>query len=412
MTHRLIRTALAALALSASVARADDGGPPTLSFSGFGTLGAAHSSERQADFTSTSLKPDGAGYSRRWSADVDSRLGAQMIADITGQVSVVVQLVSEQGPDNSYRPTVEWANVKFQVTPDFSVRVGRIQLPAYMVSDSRKVGYANAWIRPPVEVYDLEPISSSDGLDLQYRVNIGQVSATVQALYGRSDPRLPVGSGNAKARDARGVAVNGERGAATVHVAYLKANVTLDALDPLFAGFRQFGPQGVALADQYGTTNKPFTFLTVGGAFDPGDWFVQAEWGRADNHSAFLRKSAWYVTGGIRRGALTPHATYAHAKADSATSDPGLTLSTLPPSLAGPASALNAGLNAVLAMAPVQNTVSLGMRWDFAKNVAAKIQYDHLRIGAGSPGTLINPQPAFQTGGSVNVFSAAIDFLF
>ncbi len=61
---------------------------------------------------------------------------------------------------------------------------------------------------------------------------------------------------------------------------------------------------------------------------------------------------------------------------------------------------------------PVQNTLSIGGRWDFMSNAALKLQYDHTDIGAGSSGVLINLQPGYQTGGKVNVFSATIDFVF
>jgi hypothetical protein len=86
-------------------------------------------------------------------------------------------------------------------------------------------------------------------------------------------------------------------------------------------------------------------------------------------------------------------------------------LSTLPPFLVGPATGLNAALNATLASIADQRTMSVGARWDFMKNVAFKAQYDHTRIGAGSPGLLINIQPGFQSGGTVNLFSLAIDFV-
>jgi len=80
--------------------------------------------------------------------------------------------------------------------------------------------------------------------------------------------------------------------------------------------------------------------------------------------------------------------------------------------LAGPAMGLNAALNAILGSIAVQNTTSAGVRWDFMKNVDLKLQYDHTRLGAGSPGTLINLQPGFQPGSALNIFSAVIDFLW
>jgi hypothetical protein len=48
--------------------------------------------------------------------------------------------------------------------------------------------------------------------------------------------------------------------------------------------------------------------------------------------------------------------------------------------------------------------VSIGTRWD--------VQYDRTRLGTGSPGTLINLKSGFQTGGTVNLFSVAIDFVW
>jgi hypothetical protein len=83
----------------------------------------------------------------------------------------------------------------------------------------------------------------------------------------------------------------------------------------------------------------------------------------------------------------------------------------LPPSLAGAATELNVGLNYLLSNISIQNTISVGLRWDVLRNVAMKVQYDHSRIGAGSPGTLINRQPDFRPGSAMNLFSATLDFV-
>jgi hypothetical protein len=84
----------------------------------------------------------------------------------------------------------------------------------------------------------------------------------------------------------------------------------------------------------------------------------------------------------------------------------------LAPAEAGFAAGLNGGLNSVLEMIADQKTVAAGTRWDFAKNFDLKLQVDHTRLGAGSSGTLINIQPGFVPGGTVNLFSATIDFVF
>jgi hypothetical protein len=410
--RNLAAIALIALSLCAASALADESGMPKFSFSGFGTLGAVHSSEDQADFAAGNLRPSGAGHSHAWSAAVDSRIGAQVSALFSPQFSAVVQVISEQRYDNSYAPTVEWANLKYQFTPDFNVRAGRIVLPAFLVSEHRKVGYANPWVRPPVEVYSLVPISSSDGVDASYRVTAGEFTSTFQGSYGSNETKLPNGGGTAKAKDAWGITYTAEVGDVTAHVSYHRANLTLASYKPLFDAFRQFGAEGVAIAERYDVQDKPFAFIGIGATYNPGRWFAMGEWGSTDSHSVLGKRSAWYISSGYRFGRFTPYVTFAQAKADSNTSDPGLTVAALPPFLQGTAAGLNAALNSALGTIAVQKTVSIGGRWDFAQNTALKLQFDHTRLGAGSAGTLINLQPGFQPGGKFTVFSAAIDFVF
>jgi hypothetical protein len=138
---------------------------------------------------------------------------------------------------------------------------------------------------------------------------------------------------------------------------------------------------------------------------------VISEWAHARLNSFLGDNTAWYASGGYRVGQFTPYVTYAHESAAS-NSDPGLALTGLPPAAAGFAAGLNAGLNAILQAIPAQSTVSLGTRWDFAKNLDLKVQFDHTRIGADSDGSLINIQPGFRPGGTVNLFSATVDFVF
>ncbi len=402
--------ALIAMAMLSTGVRAEDSGTPMYSFSGFGTLGIVHSSENQADFVSNQLKPNGAGYTRNWSPTVDSLLGAQVTATFAPQISAVLQVISEQNYDGSWTPHVEWANLKYEFTPDFSIRGGRIVQPAFLVSDYRKVGYAIPWVRPPIEVYSLVPISNSDGVDATYRVHVGAMTATLQGIFGKTEPTFP--TGDVTAKDLWAVSLTAVQGAATGHVTVQRTRVTVESLQPLFDGFRQFGPEGAAIADKYESDGTPFDFFGLGGMYDPGQWFVMAEWGHANSHSVVGNRTAWYGSVGYRIGAFTPYLIYAQARSIGNTSDPGLTLSGLPPSLVGPAAALNAGLNLALQSIPVQNSFSVGTRWDIAKDVDLKLQFDRVHIGAGSRGTLTNLQPGFQPGGRLSVFSATFDFVF
>jgi hypothetical protein len=381
------------------------------SLSGFGTLGIVRSSEDRADFVAGLFVARGAGTTREWSPEVDSRLGAQLTANFTPELSATMQLVTEQRHDGDYLPRVEWANIKYQVTPQFSVRIGRSALASFLVSDSRKVGYANPWVRPPQEVYSLIPVYSSDGIDASLQLYAGEIAHTFLAGYGQANTKGRNGE-TYKSRNAWTLSDTMEYGPATLRIAYQRARVDIDILDPLFNGFRQFGPQGVALAERYDPNGREIEFLALGGIYDPGAWFVTAEWGRSNLRSAFGTRTGWYATGGYRINAVTPYLTYSSTSADSNTSDAGLSLVGLPPEAAAAAAGLNAALNEVLARIAVQQSVSAGARWDFRKNVALKLQYDNLNLGSGSAGVLNNLQPGFQPGGTVHLFSITMDFVW
>lgn len=417
MRNRLRSAAVLSLAvasIAAGPARGDD--RSMFSFSGYGTIGAAHSSNDQADYLVDEFKPNGPGHTHRWSADVDSRLGLQGLAQFTPQLSAVVQVITQQRYDDTYTPEVEWANVKYQVTPDFSVRAGRVVLPIYMVTDSRRVGYANPWVRPPVEVYSMVPVTHVDGIDANYRTLLGDMTATFEATLAQSDSHFPGASGFtpgvAKARDLFAVVGTLERGFATLRANWGHAKLTIDSFGAFEQAFGQFGPAGEDIVGRYSVDGRSVDFVGVGATYDPGRWFVTGEWAKFDTHSILGDKSAWYVSAGHRFGKWTPYLTYAAIKADSATSDPGLPLTGLPPQAAATAAFLNQALNQTLGLMPQQHTASIGVRWDFARSAALKLQLDDVRVDSDSRGTFGNFQPGFTPGSSARVFSAVVDFVF
>lgn len=406
------RTVFVTLLLAgAAFANAEDPPASRFSFNGYGTLSLVHSSEDQADFLGNLLVESGAGHSRDWSPEVDSRIGAQLSATLTPRLSAVIQLVAEQQHDGSYTPQVEWANLRYQFSDDASVRVGRIVLPIFMVSDFRKVGFANVWVRPPVEVYGLVPVTSADGVDGSYRAQLGEVSTTVQMNFGQSDGNLANGSA-LEARNSRGLSVTAERGALTARLGVQQTDLTLEGVNPLFDAFRLFGPEGIAIAEKYDADGSLLRFISIGAQYDPGNWFVIGEAAQAHSHSFVGRQTAWYLSGGYRFGDFTPYLTYATVDTADETSHPGLTVPLYPPELRGVAAGLNAGLNDLLSSRAIQDSVSIGLRWDFRESLALKMQFDHAELGAGSRGRLSNLQPGFQTGGSYNLVSISVDFVF
>lgn len=384
---------------------------PSWRFGGFGSVGAVRSSERQADFTANPLNPGQAGHSHEWSTAVDSRLGVQLGAQFDRNWSAVVQVVSERRLLDSWRPKVEWANIKYQATPDLSLRVGRIALPLFVTADYRKAGYALPWVRPPVELYGTLPITSSDGVDASYRWQLGGIKQVTQLLYGRTEIDVSRAF-RAKARDLAGISNTASLGALSVRASLLSADLSVNYGKDFFNAFRHYGRVGQKLANRYDASERRANMLSVGFNYDPGNWFLMGEAGRITTRSFLGDKTAMYLSGGYRFGAFTPYLVAGAVHANTPTWVRGIPTHGLRPQAAERARRLNGGLNAWLSMISVQDTLAAGLRWDVAPSVALKLQYDRVRPHGGTSGTLINVQPGFRSGQAFGVSSVVVDFVF
>lgn len=411
MARTLTLFAFAAL-LQTTAAWAQTNDMPSVSFDGFGTAGVVYSDEDQADFRSDTLAADGAGYSRQLSPEVDSRVALQVTANFTSKFSSIVQAVVEQGHDESYTPTLEWANLKYDVTDHLYVRAGRMVLPAFMTSEYRKVGFAIPWVRPPQEVYALLPVSNFDGVSITQVSRFAGFTNTLHGSYGRRDVDTP-NIGEIEARNGLTLADTLEWGPVSLFLQYSRFRASIDDLTPLFDGFRQFGTAGQAVAERNNANDKVFDVVTLGARYDVENWFVMGEWTQSQSRTFIPDKQGWYVTGGWRYDSVTPYVTLAGVRTTGNAIDPGVPNTGLSAPAAAQATRLNTSLNDLQrAEAAQQQRISLGIRWDFAPNKSLKLQYDHVNLDNGSAGFLTNVQPGFEPGGTFNVFSVAVDFVF
>lgn len=405
------RRAVHAAALTFALAHGGAHAQARWTFGGFGTLAAVHSTEKQADYTASPISRGQAGHGKEWAFDVDSRLGAQLGVQLDKQWSAVVQVVHEKGVENAYEPHIEWANVKYQVTPELSIRAGRIALPLFLAADYRKASYALPWLRTPVELYSLMPISSNDGVDATYRWNAWGAKHETQVTVGVANVQItPEIEG--KSRDAYAITHNATIGALTLRATAASTQMTIGGAEEMFDAFRSFGPPGQALADRYDIATRKIHIFNAGFSYDPGNWFLMGEIGRVNTRSMLGDQTAGYLSGGYRFGTVAPYATLARVDANMATRVDGLPTVGLPPAAAGLATLLNTELNARLRSIGIQDTASAGVRWDIAPGYALKMQLDRVRPRKGSTGTLTNVQPGFRSGHAFGVVSAGVDFVF
>jgi hypothetical protein len=396
---KLAISALAILSAFAATAHAQDGMPITIS--GFGTGALTMTNSDQAEFNRVN---QAAGVGKDARAGVDSNFGIQATAKWSDTISFTAQgLVRKNGSNDQFGAELAWAFAKIKLNDDFSVRLGRIGLPVYMISDVRNVGYANTMLRPPNEVYRQVTVDNADGGDVVYQHSFGDTTVTAQAAVGRSKVRAP-GNYYVEFKPVVSTQLVVENGPFTYRLGRSQATFGIydnPSLTGLVGALRQFGL--TAVANEVPLTDVKGTFTSAGIAMDYNNIIGQAEYAKRKTDTRLVPDtSSWYVMMGYRYGKFVPYASYGDVKQDSIRS-----FSTLPTT--GPLAALSAGTNGAV-KSGLQSSTAIGLRWDFYKSAAFKVQMDRVKTRDGA-GYFLNPKPGF-AGSTVNVYAAAIDFVF
>jgi hypothetical protein len=393
----------ATAAMQAQAGTLDDG---NLSISGFGTLGVAKSNTDDVKFARYN-QADGVGDSAR--LGLDTNLGLQATYKINDWLSGTAQVLTRKATEHNFTTDLTWAFLKARINDEVSVRVGRVVVPTFLISDYQNVGYANTMMRPPIEMYSQAPIENVDGADINYQHAFGDINFTAQAFAGVSRGKLFVSSGTGSTATYRapaaGISVAGEYGPFLLRFAHARADMKINDIQPINGltttltgvGFSQLA------SDISFISGKKIAFTSVGGTMDWNNIVAQAEYAqRRAKEAVYLPDTnAWYAMLGYRVGKVLPY--YAHGSAKGA----GSSVST--PAALARIPALNTAVVGLLTSAE-QTSDIVGVRWDFAKSLALKVQVDRVKPGTKS-GLLINV-PAAGYSKDVTVVAAGLDFVF
>lgn len=388
---------LLALPLAVSTAFAQET-KSDFSFSGFGTAAVTHSNSDKAEFVRPNQE---SGSSKSYDFGIDSMLGLQGTYKFNDSFSTTAQVLVHKNDTDHFKGELAWAFLKYKASNDVSIRVGRIGLPIFMISDYRNIGYANTMLRPPVEMYAQVSIESVDGADVIYQHSFGDTTFTGQFAYGNSKPDLN-SIKESKFSNISAFNLSLERGPFTIRAGRADATLDLDYPSAAMVGtlLKQYGFSNAANSVSF--TDKKASFTSVGATMDWNNFLIQTEFGKRKAETlAIPSTTAWYTMFGYRYGQFLPYFNHAQSKQDSSKFVSGI------PAIAALAP-LQAGANSIASSGQEQISNSLGVRWDFNKSAAMKVQVD--RISPKGEGTFAHVQPGFT--GPVTVVAASVDFVF
>jgi hypothetical protein len=413
MRKRIIASALA-LSFAAPCAFAQD----AVRISGFGTGALTWTNTDKAEFA----RPNQAGGAKKdVTTGVDSNFGVQADYAVNSWLSVTGQGLVRKDAQDDFGAELAWAFAKAKVSDDVSIRVGRMGLPAFMISDYRNVGYANTMLRPPAEVYSQMLFNTVDGADVTWQHSDGATTYTAQFAVGKSKVDI-AGGPSLDGRRVTALNLVAEHGPLTVRFGRVDGRLTLSnsaslatlltTLNTVAAGYKF--PQAAQLATDIDVRDKKASFTSLGATLDWNDIVVQSEYAKRKTDSYINDTTSWYVMGGYRIGKFLPY--YSHARLsidDSVHNGMPAACPAGYPAACTPTLALLSGIVSNLRYTGVsqgeQQTDSIGMRWDFHSSVALKVQFDRVRPNKAA-GLLINAQPGFK--GPVTVGAVALDFVF
>ncbi len=400
------------------------------SFSFFGTAGYAISDK---DYAYNKISNHG-------TFDADSRLGAQVDWQVTPRLGVTLQgeLSPSLSDDHRWRPQLTWALLKYRVTDNWELKLGRSRLPALLYTQNANVGMSYIPARLPIEVYGLSPTFVFNGISSTYTWDVGDdgmqtlswdayagMANAWQRVWFRTNPNTLQSGANYYQRRMNVVgtfftyedAMEGNILRTGVHYVLIKNrdgstfqkvnNVT--SLLPYGIDFDVYDPTG-------GQRIKEVRFLLFGILADwhlGNGFYATGEIGvrRTLNMDSGLDGRAAYLQLRRRFGDFTPYISYAFSESNTKSRRlyNAMLRQTGVAALATYDMANRISADSML-MAN-QSTLAIGTAYDIGTNHRLKLEYARTRVRDGS---YLVDQGLYDNsnGNGINVFSASYNFLF
>ncbi len=343
-------------------------------FNGFASFVGGKFSEDTYNYT---------GYDNDFSFSPDTMVGIQIGSEISDKINVTAQLVAKGSDD--YDIEAALAFMTYSVSSDLDIRLGRLRAPFFYYSEFLEVGYAYQWIRPPVEVYGRIPFSSFDGVDVLYRTNHGDWSATWQAFYGNSDESVDSGTETLvlELKNFWGGNVTVGNDWLTLRTGYLRADFSQDnpaALTGFWQTLTALG-LGQAVANFDPSQENVGYFLEFGAFVDYENWLVNLEYTTIgwDDPTLGNNDNAWLVMAGRRFDDILVHLTYAVQE-----DDPDFDGNTIPLGLDPQLDLLHNALDGLLANSK-NSSITAGVRYEIDAGVALKFEVTQVESDVAVP---------------------------
>lgn len=384
------------------------------SVKGFGTFALTGTDTREIGYKRDLSQVK--NVKKPWGFLTDSRFGIQLDVDINQSLHATTQWVVRDHAGNFFEQNLEWAFLRWSQSDTLDIRFGRMGADLFLLSDYRNVGYAYPWMRPPHEFYASVPMFHFDGFDIKKNFRIDDDLLSLKLFAGYSFNQLPtvfpelfevespVAGGN----------IVYQSGNWTTRAAYAFLHILSDVpvgqlTDVLLQPETNFAIPNISqVVPHLSIKNTDIHYMSVGTAYDDSTWFAQAEASYIESETSYYPPSAnAYLSVGRRFSTLSIYALYGISQTFRNSVDIPQPLVPAPELLQ-----LTNVVDDVINRNEVdEQSISLGLRWDFHPKVALKAQWIHYWLGDNGA-ALWQKANAQDIPDQVNVWSVGIDFIY
>lgn len=145
-----------------------------LSVNGFGTL-----SYQQSNTSVETVD----GVNNRPNFTNNSFAGISLRKDVDERWDFILQILAEDN-DGDMTAKVDLLQATYRPNNEFNIRLGKIRLPIWMISNYYNVGALYPWIKPPQEVYQVQPGINLYGANASYRFISDFFTTDVELYFG------------------------------------------------------------------------------------------------------------------------------------------------------------------------------------------------------------------------------------
>lgn len=279
--------------------RVSDSAAEKVTFNGFASMGLSlHDGE---DLTYSG------GTTDELSLLPNTWAGLQMNASLYEGGEFIMQVIAKGDPGGereSFALSTEWLFFKQNLGEGFDFQVGRIRFPVFQESENYYVGNTYPWVKPLAAVYDVLPLTSVDGISVNYGFEFDDWALDAKLLlWANSD--LAFGFGQAKADGIHGLTAKISNDAFSFRLGYTVTKIEYN-VETLSNPFKRS-----ETLDAF-TYDDAMAFTTAAVKYDDGSWYAAVEAVSVDAEDGSLpQQQSGYMTLGKYFGKWLPYIGYA-----------------------------------------------------------------------------------------------------